>query len=227
MRFLGTYPRSSPASEWRARWDPCVYVVGPNVTASYEPGRLSAKVFLQGRSSDAEDMGVGIMVFLIIEKSATPLFPSLLISHDTFDKERKREGEREREMASGLVLTSIRPAVIRASTGDGRGRRMAPAKAAGGGGNTWWVPLFGWSSEPDYIDGPVTQEASVKGVAAETEGKSRRPAGRRFATFTEEKARELRMRTMETEAFHDVMYHSAIASRLASDLPRRTPGTSL
>ncbi|URE47979.1 hypothetical protein MUK42_21674 [Musa troglodytarum] len=130
-------------------------------------------------------------------------------------------------MASGLVLTSIRPAVIRASTGDGRGGRMAPAKAAGGSGNSWWVPLFGWSSEPDYIDGPATLGASGKGAAAETEGKRRRPAGRRFAAFTEEKARELRMRTMDTEAFHDVMYHSAIASRLASDLPRRPPASSL
>jgi hypothetical protein len=34
--------------------------------------------------------------------------------------------------------------------------------------------------------------------------------------LTEEKARQLRMRMMETETFHDAMYHSAITSRLAS-----------
>ncbi|THU52344.1 hypothetical protein C4D60_Mb10t03030 [Musa balbisiana] len=126
-------------------------------------------------------------------------------------------------MASGLVLTSIRPAVIRASTGDGRGGRLAPAKTAGGGGNSWCGPAV----RPTTSTAPRRLEASGKGAAAETEGKSRRPAGRRFVAFTEEKARELRMRTMETEAFHDVMYHSAIASRLASDLPRRPPATRL
>nr|GEX43528.1 hypothetical protein [Tanacetum cinerariifolium] len=36
--------------------------------------------------------------------------------------------------------------------------------------------------------------------------------------FTEEKAKQLRMKTVEMSNFHDVMYHSAIASRLASDI---------
>ncbi|URE17177.1 hypothetical protein MUK42_10435 [Musa troglodytarum] len=127
-------------------------------------------------------------------------------------------------MASGLVLTAIQPAVIRASAADGRGRRKGPAKpaAGAGGGNNWWVPLFGWSAVPDYIDG-AGAGAGPGATASAGEEERRRPAGRRFAAFTEEKARELRMRSMETEAFHDVMYHSAIASRLASDLPRRPP----
>jgi hypothetical protein len=38
--------------------------------------------------------------------------------------------------------------------------------------------------------------------------------------LTQEKARQLRMRMMETQSFHDAMYHSAIASRLASAAPR-------
>ncbi|RWW50183.1 hypothetical protein BHE74_00043582 [Ensete ventricosum] len=48
------------------------------------------------------------------------------------------------------------------------------AKSAGRGSNTWWVPLFGWSSKPNYNDNLVTQEASEKGAAVETKGKSKR-----------------------------------------------------
>lgn len=39
--------------------------------------------------------------------------------------------------------------------------------------------------------------------------------------FTAEKAKELRKKTIETSTFHDIMYHSAIASRLASDVSDR------
>jgi hypothetical protein len=42
---------------------------------------------------------------------------------------------------------------------------------------------------------------------------------RRFGLLTGEKARQLRVRMMETQTFHDAMYHSAIASRLASAAP--------
>ncbi|XP_074576578.1 uncharacterized protein LOC141833080 [Curcuma longa] len=126
-------------------------------------------------------------------------------------------------MASGLALPSIRPAVACASSLDGRGRRRS-VPAARASGSNWWAPLFGWSAEPDYIDAPSGDAAAAeKGTAAEDDGleKKGRPAARRFSAFTEEKARELRIRTMESEAFHDAMYHSAIASRLASDVPRR------
>uniref|UniRef100_A0A452Y4M3 Uncharacterized protein n=1 Tax=Aegilops tauschii subsp. strangulata TaxID=200361 RepID=A0A452Y4M3_AEGTS len=54
-------------------------------------------------------------------------------------------------------------------------------------GGKWWAPLVGWSGKADYIE-PAA------------------PA---------EKARQLRARMSETESFHDAMYHSAIASRLA------------
>ncbi|RRT36755.1 hypothetical protein B296_00047065 [Ensete ventricosum] len=56
-----------------------------------------------------------------------------------------------------------------------RQARVTAAKSTGGVGNTWWVPLFGWSLKPNYIDGLATQEASRKGDRYETKGKSRRP----------------------------------------------------
>ncbi|CAN1159388.1 hypothetical protein LINPERPRIM_LOCUS20486, partial [Linum perenne] len=41
----------------------------------------------------------------------------------------------------------------------------------------------------------------------------------RFSTgcFTTEKAKQLRMMTYDSSSHHDVIYHSAIAARLASD----------
>ncbi|KAJ9146514.1 hypothetical protein P3X46_028769 [Hevea brasiliensis] len=46
----------------------------------------------------------------------------------------------------------------------------------------------------------------------------------RFAPgcFTEEKAKQLRMLTTDMSSFHDAMYHSVIASRLASDFKNRS-----
>lgn len=124
-------------------------------------------------------------------------------------------------MASGLVLTSIRPAVACASALDGRGgRRGVPTSRASG--NSWWAPLFGWSPEPDYIDAAAAKKgATAEGDEREKKRQQQAVADRRFTAFTEEKAKQLRIRMMETEAFHDAMYHSAIAARLASDVPRR------
>ncbi|KAH7388378.1 hypothetical protein KP509_16G072800 [Ceratopteris richardii] len=42
------------------------------------------------------------------------------------------------------------------------------------------------------------------------------PRGVRRVSFTPQKARELRRKMRETESYHDTMYHSAIATRLAS-----------
>ncbi|XP_074283728.1 uncharacterized protein LOC141608262 [Silene latifolia] len=75
----------------------------------------------------------------------------------------------------------------------------------------WWTPLFGMSAEADYIDGG---ENNGNNDAVEN-APARVPAKYTPGCFTEEKAKLLRMRTKES--FHDVMYHSAIASRLASD----------
>ncbi|KAJ1282349.1 hypothetical protein BS78_03G045000 [Paspalum vaginatum] len=84
------------------------------------------------------------------------------------------------------------------------------ARAAAGAGANWWAPLLGWSGQPDYIDAarPAQEEA-------------RPPRGHapRRGALTEDKARQLRVRMMETASFHDAMYHSAIASRLASAAP--------
>ncbi|KAM3347698.1 hypothetical protein ACQJBY_021562 [Aegilops geniculata] len=116
-------------------------------------------------------------------------------------------------VASGPAATfSARPAA------PGAGRPCSCAAAATGGARfrgadgKWWAPLLGWSGQPDYIDAqpapapaPEEERAAAGGAGA-----------RRFGVLTEEKARQLRVRMMETESFHDAMYHSAIASRLAS-----------
>ncbi|PKA64556.1 hypothetical protein AXF42_Ash007301 [Apostasia shenzhenica] len=120
-------------------------------------------------------------------------------------------------MASGIAIT-FRPAVIRASNEGYSGERKR--RSGVGGGGAWWSPLFGWGAEPDYIDsGSVGTPETATDLATE---EGRRGSARRFTAFTEKKARELRMRMMETESYHDAMYHSAIASRLASDVRRRS-----
>ncbi|XP_073129038.1 uncharacterized protein [Henckelia pumila] len=70
---------------------------------------------------------------------------------------------------------------------------------------SWWAPIFGWSPEPDYING-----------SARTDSVQEKSCFR--GRLTEEKAKELRKKTVATSSFHDIMYHSAIASRLASDV---------
>uniref|UniRef100_A0A0A9FKD3 Uncharacterized protein n=1 Tax=Arundo donax TaxID=35708 RepID=A0A0A9FKD3_ARUDO len=86
---------------------------------------------------------------------------------------------------------------------------VRPRVAAGAGaeGGKWWSPLLGWSGRADYLEAPAP-------VAEEAE---KAAGGRRafVGGLTEEKARKLRARMVETESFHDAMYHSAIASRLA------------
>ncbi|KAK9069089.1 hypothetical protein SSX86_013205 [Deinandra increscens subsp. villosa] len=93
---------------------------------------------------------------------------------------------------------------------------------------SWWTPLFGWSSDPDYIIDSATNTDQIKpnnitfsATISDQSGLDRK-AVRSPAKFTEEKARKLRMLTMETESFPDAMYHSAIASRLASDFSDRS-----
>lgn len=80
----------------------------------------------------------------------------------------------------------------------------------------WWAPLFSWSSEPDYFDSSdLSTKADAKSDSEPI--KSRIAPG----SFTEEKARKLRLMTKKT-AFHDAMYHSVIASRLAFDINDRS-----
>ncbi|XP_055819698.1 uncharacterized protein LOC129888733 [Solanum dulcamara] len=94
-------------------------------------------------------------------------------------------------------------------------------------GSSWWTPLFGWSSEPDYIvdsgsssiikTGPIREVSGLKSDLETGHSRSKFQPG----CFTEEKAKELRRKTMQSSNFHDIMYHSAIASRLASDVSGR------
>ncbi|KAF8704815.1 hypothetical protein HU200_031053 [Digitaria exilis] len=120
-------------------------------------------------------------------------------------------------VSSGMAAFSVRPpaparpCVASAAAG---GVRMR-ASGAGGSGAKWWAPLLGWSGQPDYIDAQPPAAAPE----LEEEPRPRSAAARRFGVLTEDKARQLRVRMMETESFHDAMYHSAIASRLASAAP--------
>ncbi|CAL4958543.1 unnamed protein product [Urochloa decumbens] len=119
-------------------------------------------------------------------------------------------------VSSGMAAFSVRPpapapvarpcAAVSAAAGGARMRA---------GGAKWWAPLLGWSGQPDYID---AQPAAPAPAAAE-ELPQHMQGHRRFGVLTEDKARQLRMQMMETESFHDAMYHSAIASRLASAAP--------
>ncbi|KAF8393266.1 hypothetical protein HHK36_021507 [Tetracentron sinense] len=128
-------------------------------------------------------------------------------------------------MATSLL--TFRPTGVRACTSSGH-RKPDPNSRKTSSSN-WWTPLFGWSSDPDYIDDSSSSSSNNKDpsekirIRSESDPETARSRSR-FAPgcFTEQKAKQLRMKTMETVAFHDIMYHSAIASRLASDLPNRS-----
>ncbi|KAM0847104.1 hypothetical protein ACQ4PT_055231 [Festuca glaucescens] len=106
--------------------------------------------------------------------------------------------------ASAVSFSAARPssaaAVRPRAASAGRVRAGQPE------GGKWWAPLVGWSGKADYIEPATAMVVEEKAVAAA------RPF---VGGLTEEKARQLRARMVETESFHDAMYHSAIASRLA------------
>ncbi|KAJ9190087.1 hypothetical protein P3X46_001319 [Hevea brasiliensis] len=128
-------------------------------------------------------------------------------------------------MASAITFNCSLTAPIRASPGSAR----KPDQNRRTASSTWWAPLFGWTSDPDYVNsisstGPSDIDGS-DGQSAKSKFDSELDRRRtRFALgcFTEEKARQLRKKTMESSSFHDIMYHSAIASRLASDTSGRS-----
>uniref|UniRef100_A0ACD5U7L6 Uncharacterized protein n=1 Tax=Avena sativa TaxID=4498 RepID=A0ACD5U7L6_AVESA len=105
------------------------------------------------------------------------------------------------------TTATIRPraTVASASAGAKRLRARTPK------GGKWWAPLVGWSGRADYIEAAAPAMAPV--VVGDEEEKS--PERSFVGVLTEEKARQLRARMAEMESFHDAMYHSAIASRLA------------
>ncbi|XP_057504536.1 uncharacterized protein LOC130788023 [Actinidia eriantha] len=115
------------------------------------------------------------------------------------------------------AFTSFRPALSAAAGGSNR-RTPDPIKSSSSSSANWWIPIFGWSSVPDYITNKESEGEFSPAIEKESD-RSRS----RFAPgcFTEEKAKQLRKKTAETATFHDIMYHSAIASRLASDTTER------
>ncbi|KAI3773394.1 hypothetical protein L1987_47921 [Smallanthus sonchifolius] len=117
------------------------------------------------------------------------------------------------------MATSFTPITIIPSTSStNRNHRKKSSVTASASSGKWWTPLFGWSSDPDYLHNPKTltdeSEPEISDLDKANQIRSRFTPG----CFTEEKAKQLRMKTVETANFHDVMYHSAIASRLASDV---------
>ncbi|OAY47076.1 hypothetical protein MANES_06G050300v8 [Manihot esculenta] len=128
-------------------------------------------------------------------------------------------------MATNLI--PLAPVAIRASAApvshrsDPNRRKISSSSSSA----NWWTPLFGWSAEPDYIG----SESKPGDLGEKKEGRSEpdlepKSARSRFSPgcFTEEKAKQLRMLTNDTSSYHEVMYHSAIASRLASDFKQRS-----
>ncbi|XP_031108365.1 uncharacterized protein LOC116012828 [Ipomoea triloba] len=120
-------------------------------------------------------------------------------------------------MATNLL--PLRPTVVMACAGSSHRKPDASGRKAGGNSN-WWAPVFGFPAEPDYIGANSNRKVANK-TDPDLDAK---PAISRFApgAFTEDKARQLRKLTTESSSFHDVMYHSAIASRLASDFSDRS-----
>ncbi|VVB00417.1 unnamed protein product [Arabis nemorensis] len=90
---------------------------------------------------------------------------------------------------------------------------------------SWWAPLFGLPSDPDYLNIETSSSVILEpnpGTITDVSG-SGNDSGQRFrrGCLTEEKAKQLRKKIAEASNFHDVMYHSAIANRLASDISDR------
>ncbi|ERM96613.1 hypothetical protein AMTRI_Chr09g16690 [Amborella trichopoda] len=74
----------------------------------------------------------------------------------------------------------------------------------------WWTPLFkmNWNPSPGNSRKTEIQAPDLP---------ENRPKGQlRRSVLTAEKAKLLRKEIRATETWHDLMYHSAIASRLAS-----------
>lgn len=118
-------------------------------------------------------------------------------------------------MANALAFSFSAP--IRASSESLK--RPDPHRKNPVSSSSWWTPLFGWSSNPDYLNDSNVGNTSETKPGISDSGRPRCKCT--LGSFTEEKARQLRKKTMENSSFHDMMYHSAIASRLASDISEK------
>ncbi|ERN03615.1 hypothetical protein AMTRI_Chr05g61980 [Amborella trichopoda] len=122
-------------------------------------------------------------------------------------------------MASSLILSSNSSFLCnRSATMPSKSshKKLSLSFPKASSSSNWWTPLFGWSSEPDYME----ESKKSDNYQEKNESSSSKP---RFSAgcFTAEKAKMMRLKMMESATFHDAMYHSAIASRLASNLPEK------
>ncbi|KAL3532381.1 hypothetical protein ACH5RR_005902 [Cinchona calisaya] len=123
------------------------------------------------------------------------------------------------------TIFPIQTVGIRAFASSGHRKSEVNNRRSSSSSANWWSPLFGWSAEPDYIDADnkrndlSSSPSNSKRAEPDQDQDQDQLTRSRFApgSFTAEKAKQLRMMTTEASTFHDVMYHSAIASRLASD----------
>nr|ABK22536.1 unknown [Picea sitchensis] len=89
---------------------------------------------------------------------------------------------------------------------------------------SWWLHLFGWSQtdEERWADGGIKEsKTTAMDKRSDDDEKEMGEAPAKRSKFvrgllTAEKAKLLRKNLRDTSMFHDIMYHSAIASRLAS-----------
>ncbi|CAN8321588.1 unnamed protein product [Cochlearia groenlandica] len=119
-------------------------------------------------------------------------------------------------MASIICYTG--PVKIRSSLGSGSLNPVPNRKKP----VSWWAPLFGLSPDPDNLNNIENSSTSLDSNPVKT-GSGQNPVQkiRPRGCLTEEKAKELRKKIAEASTFHEVMYHSAIASRLASEISNR------
>ncbi|EHA8591750.1 hypothetical protein COCNU_scaffold150091G000010 [Cocos nucifera] len=89
--------------------------------------------------------------------------------------------------------------------------RGAVIASSGDAWRRWWTPLL-----RTILREEAASEDQAEAAAAAPEGAAMEATAARRARLTAEKARVLRREMRATEIWHDAMYHSAIASRLAS-----------
>ncbi|KAG7030406.1 hypothetical protein SDJN02_08753, partial [Cucurbita argyrosperma subsp. argyrosperma] len=106
-------------------------------------------------------------------------------------------------MTTNLLV--FRPIGIRPSASAGTGHRKSDPQRHY---RPWWKPC-----PPNKITEGAQPNPNSDSNSAE------KAAGSRFSPggLTAEKARQLRIMTSKTDCFQDGMYHSGVASRLASD----------
>lgn len=101
-----------------------------------------------------------------------------------------------------------------------RGDVILPCDVDKRGSMRWWLPLFGWSQadQEPWADNNNELKARARDKSSGDMEEAEVPKRYKFlrGRLTREKAKLLRKDLRDTSTFHDIMYHSAIASRLAS-----------